>query len=158
MHVTQAFKGKVIEISSKLGIPPDDLMAVMAFESRFDPAAKTKVPGGSATGLVQIIKARANELETTTEALSKMSAVEQLKYVYAHLKPRAGDMKTLSNIYMAVFRPIAVGEPENEVLFKIGTEGYSGIAPLDIDGDGQITKAEATQMVINRRDSDYKKK
>lgn len=41
-NVTQEFLEKVVEIAKKLEIDPDDLLAVMAFESRFNPNEKNK--------------------------------------------------------------------------------------------------------------------
>lgn len=70
-YVTQDFKDKVAGISRELGIDPDDLMAVMAFESRFNPAQKN-LAGGSATGLVQFMPTVAEELNTTTSKLAQM--------------------------------------------------------------------------------------
>lgn len=76
--ITKEFMQKVEDISNKLQINPDDLMAVMAFESWFDPAAKN--PSSSATGLIQFMGSTAQGLGTSIEELSKMSGVEQLDY------------------------------------------------------------------------------
>ena len=80
--VDGAFKGKVVEISQALAIDPNDLMAVMAFETGRSFSPSVKNPHSSATGLIQFMDATAQGLGTTTDKLSEMSAVEQLGYVY----------------------------------------------------------------------------
>ncbi len=69
--VNDEFKEKVLEISDKLQMDPDDLMAVMAFESGFDPALvhkKTK-----ATGLIQLMPTNAEWLGTSIEELVRFT-------------------------------------------------------------------------------------
>lgn len=147
-HVTSEFKLKTARVAYKLGVNPDDLMSVMAFESWIDPSMVNSI---GATGLIQFLPSTAASLGTTTTALKNMSAVDQLYYVYLYLKPYAGRMSTLSDIYMAVLWPAAVGGSENYVLWSQGSTAYRQNNGLDVNGDGRITKAEATQMVINRR-------
>ena len=48
-HVTDEFKAKVYEVANKLGVWPEDLMAVMAFESWLDPSTVNSI---GATGPV----------------------------------------------------------------------------------------------------------
>ena len=43
-QVSPPFAAKVRQIASRLGVPPDYLMAVMWSESRFDPAATKAEP------------------------------------------------------------------------------------------------------------------
>lgn len=76
-YVTLEFKEKVVEICRKLQVEPDDLMAVMAFESWLDP---TTINSIGAAGLIQFLPSTAKELDTTTDALRKMTALEQLSY------------------------------------------------------------------------------
>ena len=147
--ITKEFMQKVEDISNKLQINPDDLMAVMAFESWFDPAAKN--PSSSATGLIQFMGSTAQGLGTSIEELSKMSGVEQLDYVYKHYKPYAGKMKDLSDVYMATLYPAAVGKASDYVLFSQGTDSYNSNSGLDYDKNGKVTKEEATRKVIERR-------
>ncbi|WP_207659192.1 transglycosylase SLT domain-containing protein [Anaerobacterium chartisolvens] len=165
-HVTPEFKAKVLEICAKLKMNPDDLMAVMAFESGgINPAAVNKDSG--ATGLIQFMPSTARSLETTTEALAKMSDVEQLDYVYQYLEPYTGKLNTVQDAYMAVFMPIAVGKSNDFVLgIKDSKEElakglsygivYKQNAGLDKNGDGIITKEEAAQKVVDKRNT-YKK-
>ena len=148
---------------------------MMDFETggTFDPAQKNIGPDGTpetgsgATGLIQFTPKTAEGLGTSTEELSKMSRSEQLEYVDKHfetnLKGRLGDEGgDISDLYMSVLFPVAVGKPDDFVLFGKGAiEGYTGEAykaniGLDANNDGSITKAEAAAKVIQRRDKNTK--
>ncbi len=155
-HITPEFKAKVLEICKKLRMDPDILMAIMAFESGFDPAARNKASG--ATGLIQFMEPTANKLGTTTKALAEMSAVKQLDYVYSHYKPYAGKIHSIGDAYMVTFMPIAVGKngdfilgikDSDRIISGNLTYGkvYSQNSALDVDGDGRITKAEAVGFI-----------
>jgi hypothetical protein len=147
-HVSAAFRHKVIEIAGRLAINPDHLMAIMAFETgrSFDPAV-TNHAGSGATGLIQFMPATARALGTSTAALSRMSAIDQLDYVEAYLAPYAGRMKDLPSAYMAVLYPRAVDKAPGYVLFRKGSKAYKLNRGLDLNGDGQVTKAEASAKV-----------
>lgn len=147
-YVNQEFKDKAVGVAKSLDIDPDDLMAVMAFESRFNPAQKNE-GGSSATGLIQFMSDVAKELDTTTSDLATMSGVEQLDYVFGYFYPEKGKLKTLSDVYMKVLCPEAVGESEDYPIYTSGTDKYINNKGLDTDGNGIINKKEATQKVIN---------
>ena len=150
-RVSADFRDKVHEISKEIGVKADFLMAVMAFESArtFRPDVKN-MAGSGATGLIQFMPSTAVILGTTTEKLAAMSAVQQLDYVRAYFWPYRGRLNTLSDVYMAVLWPGAIGKPEDYVLWT--REGrpktYRQNAGLDINKDGSITKAEAAQKVF----------
>lgn len=152
-YVTQEFLDKVIEISNKLGVLPDDLMAVMAFESRFNPQC---VNSSGACGLIQftnisIIQINNNNgTNYTSEDIYKMNALEQLDLVYLHCKGQ-GNISTLSDLYMSIICPEAVGKEEDYVMYAIGTAAYEQNKGLDLNNDGKITKEEATTKVLERR-------
>lgn len=147
-HVSSAFRQKVIAITGRLEMDPNHLMAIMAFETgrSFDPAV-TNHAGSGATGLIQFMPATARSLGTSTAALSRMSAIDQLDYVEAYLAPYAGRMKDLPSAYMAVLYPRAVDKAPGYVLFRKGSKAYKLNRGLDLNGDGQITKAEASAKV-----------
>jgi hypothetical protein len=145
--VSAPFKTKVLAISSDLGCDPSHLMSAMAFETgeRFTPDVRNKASG--ATGLIQFMPTTAKSLGTTTAALAQMSAVDQLDFVKAYLKPFKGKMTTLSDVYMTILFPAAVGKPEAHVLFKSPTKAYEQNKGLDANKDGQVTKGEAAAKV-----------
>lgn len=101
-----AFSAKVRAISKRLGINPDWLMSVMHFESKINPKAKN--PYSTATGLIQFMESTAQGLGTNTAALYNMSAIDQLDYVEAYLRPHSGKMNSFVNVYLAVFYPVAI--------------------------------------------------
>ena len=150
----QSFKESVSATAKRLGISEDDLYAVMAFETggTFNPAEKNK-KGSGATGLIQFMPETAKGLGTTTDDLAKMSRTEQMKYVEKFLASKGISGKGLSDVYMAVLFPAAVGKPDDFVLFGKGAiEGYTGKAyeqnkGLDANNDGSVTKAEASAKV-----------
>jgi hypothetical protein len=148
--VTPAFKNNVINICAQLGCNPDYLMAAMAFESGdgFSPKKKNVVSG--ATGLIQFMPSTAQGMSTSIEELESMTDVEQLDWVLKYFMPKKGKLTTLSDLYMAILWPAAVGKPEDTPIFMKGTIQYTQKAGLDHDGDGQVTKAEAAAMVEAR--------
>ena len=150
------FQQAVAGLSQRLGVSASDLFAVMDFETggTFDPAIRNAA-GSGATGLIQIMPSTAAGLGTTTEALASMSRIEQLEYVEKYLvragvKPGHG----ISDLYMSVLFPAAVGKSDDFILFGSGAmSDYQGNAytqnrGLDSNGDGSVTKAEATAKVL----------
>ena len=146
--VSQTFRNRAYWIALDLDINIDYLMSLIAFESAETFSAGVKNAAGSgAIGLIQFMPATAISLGTTTDALSKMTAEDQLNWVYKYLLPYKGRVKTLSDLYMAVLWPRAVGEPDNYVLFRRGTVAYRQNSGLDVNKDGLITKADASAKV-----------
>ncbi len=149
--VSDKFLETAKQVSNRLGIPdPDLLMACMAFETgrTFSPTVQNGA-GAPYYGIIQFGKDAATDAGTTIPALLKMSAVEQLEYVYNFFKPYTGKLKTLSDVYCRILWPKAVGKPENYVLWDKETRPttYRQNSGLDINKDGMITKAEAAAMV-----------
>ncbi|MDP2121358.1 MAG: transglycosylase SLT domain-containing protein [Hoeflea sp.] len=147
-RVTGDFKRKTIAIARRLGMDPNHLMAIMAFETgrTFDPAITNRA-GSGATGLIQFMPATAKALGTTTARLAVMSAVDQLDYVETYLAPYKGKMGDLASAYMAVLYPRAVGKEPGYVLFRKGSVAYRLNRGLDTNGDGAVTKTEAAAKV-----------
>ncbi len=173
----EKFMSGIADLSEKYNIPQNDILAMMDFETggTFDPAQKNIGPDGTpetgsgATGLIQFMPKTAEGLGTSTDDLSKMSRSEQLEYVDKHfetnLKGRLGDEGgDISDLYMSVLFPVAVGKPDDFVLFgkgaiegyAEGSKAYKQNQPLDLNNDGSITKAEAAAKVIQRRDKNTK--
>ena len=142
-QVSSPFAAKVRQIASRLGVPPDYLMAVMWSESRLDPAATN--PEGGATGLIQFMPATAAGLGTSCEALREMSALDQLDYVERFFRPYAPRCHTFGAFYMACFFPAAIGKEDDYVLQtrKLSAERIARQNPaFDTDRDGRITAGE----------------
>lgn len=148
--VSQTFRDRVVWCASRLEVPVDYLMAIMAFESAGTFRADIRnMAGSGATGLIQFMPATARGLGTTTDALAAMTPEDQLNYVYRYFLPHRGRLKTLSDVYMAVLWPRAIGQPENYVLWNKASRPttYRQNAGLDLNKDTQITKAEAASRV-----------
>lgn len=123
------------------------LMTCMAWESgRTFSAGVVNKAGSGATGLIQFMPATAKALGTTTAALAKMSDEDQLNYVWKYFADWKGKLVSLSDLYMAILWPKAVGKPETYVLWEKGKmpTTYRQNAGLDINKDGDIIKAEAS--------------
>lgn len=144
------FNSKLDKISADLGVKSKDLLAIFQQESGMNPQAVNPMSG--ATGLIQFMPATARNLGTTTEELRKMSAVEQLDYVWKYFKSTGVGNGDLGDLYMAVFMPAHVGKPDNYVLGSQGDPGFSGKVydqnkGLDADKNGRITVADVKKAV-----------
>lgn len=148
--VSQEFRDRAVWVADQLNIDPSYLMSAMAFESgesfRSD---KRNGAGSGAVGLIQFMPATARALKTTTASLAAMTPEDQLKYVYYYLKPFSGKMRTISDLYMAILWPKAVGKPEAHILWHRRDKPvtYQQNAGLDTNKDGVITKGEAAAKV-----------
>lgn len=156
-----AFIAKVASISAKLGINPNWLMVVMHNESGINAQIVNKQKGDSsdpytrsayrATGLIQFMPSTAIWLGTTTQALYKMTNLEQLDYVYKYYKGFAGKIKSYFDLYMITFFPVAVGKPDDFVI-QSKSVSASTIAKqnpsFDIDKDFKVTVGEAKQIML----------
>lgn len=144
-------KARVIALSEECEMDPSFVTAVMAFESgeTFSPSVKN--PKSSATGVIQFMRGTAEDLGTTVEALAAMTLFEQLWWVRKYFFRYRGRMRTLSDVYMAVLLPSAIGKPESWALFRDDKnklrDAYDVNAGLDKNRDGVITKAEAAAKV-----------
>lgn len=144
-----AFGQKVQQVAARLGLNADDLLRIMHFETggTFDPSVRNRARSG-ATGLIQFMPDTAKALGTTTEALAKMAPEQQLDYVEKYLTPFKGRLGNLSDAYMAVLYPQAIGKGPNYILFKQGTPEYLQNAGLDTEKKGYVTAADATNAVL----------
>ncbi|NVK20296.1 MAG: peptidoglycan-binding protein [Methylocystaceae bacterium] len=149
----QVFNDKVIQIAARLGCDPNHLMAVMAFETgqTFAPDQKNHA-GSSAIGLIQFMPNTAAGLGTSSKKLAGMSAIEQLDFVEKHvaMHSRGKPLASVSDVYMTVLLPAAVGMPESHILFQKPSKAYEQNRGLDRDGSGTITKAEAAARVADK--------
>lgn len=148
--VSPVFKERIQWVADTLGCPVDSLMACIAWESGETFRADIKNAAGSgATGLIQFMPSTARGLGTTTAALAKMTAEDQLRYVYEYFKPYQGRLHNLGDIYMAILWPRAVGQPDHYVLFdkKKMPTAFRQNAGLDVNKDGLVTRAECLVKV-----------
>ena len=148
------FQTELNNVSSRLGINPNDLLTVMAAESELgrlspDEAARNRNPRSSATGLIQFMESTARGLGTTTAELGRMTAAQQMQYVERYFRsvglPRGADAAT---IYAYVFLPGRARSPDG-VLTRRGESYYNANPNLDANGDGVITISDLN-VVLGR--------
>lgn len=151
--VSPAFRNRVRRIALDLLMPEDGanwLMACMAWESgeTFSPSIKNGA-GSGAVGLIQFMPSTARSMGTTTEALSKLTAEAQLEFVASYFRPYKRRLNLLSDVYMAILWPAAIGKPDNATLWNAYERPvtYRQNIGLDINKDLFITKYEATFKV-----------
>lgn len=155
--VSQVFRERIAWVASDLDIGPRPghpepswLMTCIAWESgRTFSAAVKNMAGSGAVGLIQFMPDTARGLGTTTAALAAMTPEDQINWVWRYFKPWKGRLRSLADLYMAILWPKGVGHPEGYVLWDKTSRPttYRQNAGLDIDRDGEITKAEATAKV-----------
>ncbi len=153
----QAFVNKVVEVSLKLQINPHWLMLVMDLETAgtFDPAITNKL---GYTGLIQFGDAAAKSIGTTTAHLRQLDGVQQLDYVYLYLKPYKNRMHRMTDVYLAVFFPAAIGRPDGWVLqtSRLSPERIAKWNPLfDVNKDLKIQVWEIKQKLLARVPSNF---
>lgn len=144
----KAFGEKVESISKVLGIDPAYLMAAMYFETAGTMSPSIQNETTHATGLIQFMPSTALGLGTTVDALKQMSNVEQLDYVYKYFLPYKGKMKTMGDLYLTIFYPVAVGKPDtyefpNSV--KVQNPAFSAYWV-----DGKLTKGSIEKFMAKR--------
>lgn len=139
-----AFATKVKEISRMLSVPPEWMMAVMYAESGFDPGILNH-KGSGATGLIQFMPGTALELNVSIERLKRMTAVQQLEYVYLYMqnvRERYGEYQSLTDFYLAILYPKARGQDYCYTLYASPGQSYRQNSGLDEDKDGRVTVSD----------------
>lgn len=173
--VSTDFVKRVVKLANDLLMDSngsDYLMSCMAWESgeTFSPSIKNGA-GSGATGLIQAMgfvalayyytrkqidkmseeekKIKAKE---SLDKLAAMTAVEQLEFVSSYFMPYKGKIKTLSDVYMVILWPKAVGKSEDYVLFDKAESPttYRQNSGVDLNLDGKCTKAEAAACVMKK--------
>lgn len=133
----RSFNEKLANVAKRLGFKKADLIQIMAFESRanpaifntskkvvkvIDPVTKKEtlktVTTQFATGLIQFVPDTARGLGTTVEDLGKMTGFQQLDYVekYFIQQKKSYRVKDLGDLYLMVFYPYAINRPDSYIL------------------------------------------
>lgn len=118
---SDAFDEKVAKIATNLGINKSDLLKIMHFETHgsMSPSKRAGNDPKAAVGLIQFTNATAKGLGTTTAALSKMTAVEQLDYVEKYYKQQKTPRGIgFVGLYMMTYMPgvVTKNKPDDFVL------------------------------------------
>jgi hypothetical protein len=148
--VSATFRQRIRLTGRDFGFDPNWLMACMAFETgrTFSPSIRN--PKSTATGLIQFMAATAAEYGVTTDQLAAMTAESQIDYVWKYFRDRIrqhGPIRRLTDCYMAILNPAAMGKPDDWPMWVAGSSQYAANAGLDANKDHTITKAEAGARV-----------
>ena len=141
---TNQFRSKVMHVSGQLGIAPEWLMAVMYQESKFDPKV-LNYKGSGAVGLIQFMPNTAKDLNSSTWELMRMSPERQLDFVNEYLqrvKNKYGPYESLTDLYLGILYPRAMGQDYCYTLFAKPTKAYRRNSGLDENKDGRITVSD----------------
>ncbi len=135
-----AFSAKVAKVASSIGASAKDLMAIMDLESGLSPSIQNSL---GYTGLIQFGKDAAKDLKTTTDALKKMTRVQQMDYVEKYFKLWMDRLKikkidNFIDLYLVVFYPAGIKEKDLNKPFS--TDKIEAANPALRDSKGNITK------------------
>ncbi|HCA5147087.1 TPA: hypothetical protein MW178_002302 [Acinetobacter baumannii] len=136
-------KAKTIEaVAKRIGVDPNDLAAVISFETSgtFSPSAKN--PKSSATGLIQFMAGsggtKGKYYGMSRKKFASLSFDEQMVYVEKYFKERgfkSSKKRDVADLYTAV---TGYG-------YKKGSEAYELNKVWDSNKDGYIAKGEMVQ-------------
>ena len=146
---TDIFEKKVRDIATMLDIAPEWLMAVMYAESKFDPGV-LNYKGSGAVGLIQFMPMTALDLDVSIERLKRMNASQQLEYVYLYLekvRSRYGSFQTLTDLYLAILYPKAIGQDYCYTLYAKPSKAYKQNSGLDENKDGRVTISDVDRRL-----------
>lgn len=135
------FEAKVREVSRKLSIPPEWLMAVMHSESKFDASIKNR-RGSGATGLIQFMPSTAKDFGISVQQLKNLDPIDQLNYVYRYLDAKKQQYRaynSLTDLYLAILYPKALAQDYCYSLYEKPSDDYQMNSGLDQNKDGRVT-------------------
>ena len=146
---TNLFSIKVRQIAGMLGVAPEWLMAVMYHESKFDHKV-LNYRGSGAVGLIQFLPSTARGMNISTSMLMQMSPDQQLDYVYQYLadvKATRGTFNSLTDLYLGILYPKAVGKDYCYTLFSKPSIAYKRNIGLDENRDGMVTVSDVDKRL-----------
>ena len=144
------FEMKVKGVAQSLNVPPEWLMAVMYSESKLNPSAVNH-KGSGATGLIQFMVNTVKDLnrkmgtQLYMSDIRNMDAVRQMDLVHTYLqnvRDKYGEFHTITDLYLAVLYPRAVGQDYCYTLYAKPTQKYRMNSGLDENKDGRVTKSD----------------
>ena len=141
-NFTKAKADSVARVAKNIGVNPNDLAAVISFETggTFDPSKRN--PNSSATGLIQFMKGsggtKGQYYGMSRDKFGSLSFDEQMVYVEKYFKDRgfkSGKSQTTGDVYGAV---TGYG-------YKRGSQAYNLNKVWDSNKNGVIEKGEMVQ-------------
>ncbi len=140
------FEKKVRQVSDRLSIPPEWLMAVIHAESQFDGSMTNGKASGS-TGLIQWLPETAKQLNTTIAKIRNMNHVEQLELIEEYLQRQlllGRKFDSLTDVYLSILFPYANSLQET-ILYTQPSIAYNMHMHLDIDKNDTINVQDIDQ-------------
>ena len=139
-------KGEIIkQVAHNIGVNPNDLAAVISFESSGSFSPNARNPKSSATGLIQFMAGsggtKGQYYGMTRDQFGSLSFGEQMKYVERYFKERgfrADKKQDVANLYTAV---TGYG-------YRKGTPAYDLNSMWDVNHNNVIDKGE---MVLGKK-------
>jgi|LauGreDrversion4_2_1035121.scaffolds.fasta_scaffold50471_3 hypothetical protein len=113
------FDGKLNKVAEALGVDPAHLRKIIRFETAGTFSPTSHDPWNVSVGLIGFTEQTARGLGTSKAELAKMTAVQQLDYVYKFYKRnglRPGS--DVGTMYMLTFMPAYAYAPDSKVLGK----------------------------------------
>jgi hypothetical protein len=105
------FYPKLVEMCRDVGMKPEDLLAVMKFESGFSPSAYNK--DGGASGLIQFMPQTLRSIGFPGSAADfrRLSGEEQLPWIKKYIQDKGMKFKSAHKYYVANLFPVALNLP-----------------------------------------------
>ena len=110
------FQKRLEEVAKEIWANPADLRCIIDAESRYDTTA-TSIHS-NAKWLIQFLPSTARDLWTSTKELAQMSWVNQLEFVIKYFNQFKKPFTSLTDLYLAVFFPIARWKWPNYILWS----------------------------------------
>lgn len=139
--IPKATADAILEGAKRLGVNPNDLAAVISFETSGTFSTNARNPGSSATGLIQFMEASDGKKDGkyyghTRNQFGALLPLQQMEYVVKYLQGRGiGPGSDVGAIYDAV---AGYG-------YKRGSKEYEQNKVWDVNGDGVVEKGEAVK-------------
>ena len=139
--IPKATADAILEGAKRLGVNPNDLAAVISFETSGKFSTNARNPGSSATGLIQFMEASDGKKDGkyyghTRNQFGALLPLQQMEYVVKYLQGRGiGPGSDVGAIYDAV---AGYG-------YKRGSKEYEQNKVWDVNGDGIVERGEAVK-------------
>jgi hypothetical protein len=172
-QLSDEYISEINNIASEIGAKPEAILDVIEFESGFRASVSY---GGSdyyslsesqrasrAVGQIQFTNTAIKEMNQyypdynlNKDKLAAMSREEQLEPVGRYFKmwDEKRDIRTTTDVAMAVFAPAKIGGNPNEILYVRGTDSYRLNSGVDLNKDGKISVSEYAQKAFGRNSND----
>ncbi len=144
------FIAEVEKTAQRLGFHASWLLAIMYYESRF--LHNVTNPQSGATGLIQFMPSTAQALGTSTQALARMTAIEQIKFVEKFYLPIKGKAKAFADVYLYTFAS-AYTNPQNAPDNAILATGQSAF--YHCKTENVCTVADFKRYVTQKYNNDF---